>query len=403
MNVTENSSGKFEPLSKPASGRRKWFASGLVLTSSVLALGWICWSKESVVLPKHVSRAEYDAACLDFADLFHRKPTPPDVMMLLAETALRDDRPEVAVDCFARVSSEHPRYGASARLQEAQVLLRSNRAKMAEDSFRAFLKLAQNKTSIPQEHVRLARDWLVFMLAVELRIEDRKLILQQMIQERQFDVYDAKQYYFPTLLIWQSTLGSSRLREFLEQSPEDRRLLIAEARYRVAEGRLDAASRLLESLRQQDPGDSNVIAASLECLYEQVNWTKFESILAAAPAFASDEPWLLTHMRAEFAVHRQDWGTAELHFRHMLTADPANPACHMGLAKALLGLGRTEDRKALQERSLILARIRVNLAAAGNNSATAIRVLAQDARSLQMDEAADSFEYLADRIDGGVR
>ncbi len=108
-------------------------------------------------------------------------------------------------------------------------------------------------------------------------------------------------------------------------------------------------------------------------------------------------------MRGESALHNQDWTTAESLFRHVLKHDPSNPACHMGLAKALNRLGRIEEQRAVQERSLTLARIRVNLAAVNNSSATAARELASDARSLQMNEAAAAFELLADRMSGRSR
>ncbi len=403
MSVTDNKSTQPDFRPGLSSGRMKWVACGLMLTVSVLVLGVSCWPEDPVTLPAGVSLMAYEEAEREFIDLFHREPNEADVMMTLAETAVRNDEPEVAIDCFARVPSEHKRYGASARLQEAQVLLRSNHAEQAEASFRAFLHLAEANPAYPQEHVRLARDWLVFLLAVELRFEDRKELLHQMIQERQFDAYDAKQFYFPTLLIWQSTLGSSRLREFLEQTPASRLLLIAQARYLVGEGKPDAAGQVLKSLRTQYPGDVAVIAASLESLYEQASWEQFETVLSAAPAHRDDEPWLLTQLRAEFAVHSQDWTTAETYFRQVLKADPANPACHMGLAKALNGLGKTDERKAIQQRSLTLARIRVNLSAVDNTSATAARALAQDARTIQMLDAAESFEYLAEQMERGAR
>ena len=403
MSVADNKSTQPDFTSGHYAGRKKWVACGLGLTVSVLAIGAYCWPEDPVTLPAGVSLTAYTEAEREFVELFHREPNEADVMMTLAETAVRNDAPDMAVACFARVPSEHLRYGASARLQEAEILLRSNHADQAEASFRTFLQLAEAQDAYPQEDVRLARDWLVFLLAVELRFEDRKTILHQMIQDRQFDAYDAKQYYFPTLLIWQSSLGSSRLRDFLEQAPTSRLLLIAQARYLVGEGNLDAAVELLKSLRQQYPGDLDAIAASLECFYEQVNWEQFDTILSAAPASREDEPWLLTQMRAEFAAHSRDWTTAETYFRQVLKADPANPTCHMGLAKALNGQGRTEERKSIQKRSLTLARIRVNLAAVDNKSAAAARTLAQDARLLQMHDAAASFEFLAEQMERGAR
>lgn len=403
MSVADAPSTQSEFKAPVSSGLKKWGGSGLLLFAVVLLIGYVWWPADRVALPPSLSLAAYEEARLDYIDLFHREPSEADLMMMIAETAVRNEQPDVAVDCFERIPSEHIRYGASARLQEAQVLMGSNCAERAEASFRAFLSLAEKQPALSPEHVKLAREWLVFIMAVELRMEDRKEILQAMIRDGQFDVYDAKQYYFPTLLIWQSTLGSSRLRDFLQQAPDSRVLRVAQARYLVAEGKLDEASDLLASLRQQHPGDAVVIAASLECFYEQVDWEQFKSTLSATPAFQDGEPWLLTQMRAEYALQTQDWPNAEKYFLEVLKRDRANPTCHMGLAKAFNGQGKVAERRLIQERSRILARIRVGLSAASHESAEAARSLAQDARDLGMSDAAETFEFLAKRIESGTR
>jgi len=402
MSVADVPSTQSDLESQPSLDKKKLAVYGFVFLVVVAAIGVYCWPHNSVILPASVSPTEYEEARREFAELFHREPNDADLMMVLGETAVRNEQPDKAIDCFERVPSDNIRYGASARLQEAQALLRRNDAEEAEASFRAFLELADSQPSVPQEQVRVARDWLVFMMAVELRFQDRKAILQTMIQEGRFDVYDAKQYYFPTLLIWQSNLGSSRLREFLEKTPDDRLLRIADARYLVGEGKLDAAGKLLDTLRTEYPVDLAIIAASLECLYEQVDWKQFESIVSTAPGFQDNEPWLLTQMRAQFSLQSRDWAAAEKYFQQVLKADPANPTCHMGLAEALGGLGKTEDQNIIRERSLILARIRVRLSAVNQNSAAEARALARDASHAGLNDAAHSFELLAEHIERGA-
>lgn len=350
-------------------------------------------------IPESVSAAEYQKAFEEFSRLFHREPTPDDVLMLLAETAIRKDRLECAVDCFQMIPSDHRRYGLSARFQEAQALLRMNEADRAEESFRTFLQLSDQRASRNAEHILLARKWLVYLLAVELRFEERRDVLRQMIRDRQFDAFDAKQLFFPSLLIWQSSLGSGRLQEFLRKDPDNRRLLTSQARYLVGEGKLEAADQLLQKLREQHPKDSVVIAASLECCFEKNDWEEFAKLHSRTAEFSENEPWLLTLMRGEFALHNHEWASAERWFRHVLTFDPANPICHMGLAKVCQELGRNEERQELQQRSLTLARIRVNLAAVDNNSADAARALAADARTLGMVDAAEAFESLSERME----
>lgn len=339
----------------------------------------------------------------EFVELFHREPDEADLLMALAETAARNEQPDVAIDCFERVPSDHIRYGASARFQEAEILLRANRVEKAEASFREFLTLQEGQPGSDRKYLRKARAWLAFIMTIELRFEERKLLLQQMIQNREFDVYDAKQLYFPSLSANYSTQISNRLDDFLEQAPTCRPLLVAQARYLVRQGKLDAADQLLQTIRLQYPTDSETIAATLECLFELADWKRFESVISAAPKFTPDEPWLLTQMRAEFARYSKDWSAAEKYFRKVLESDPANPTCHMGLASALFSLEKTDERKEIQDHSLILAKIRVYLSAVDQNSSGGLRALAKDAKSIGMFEAAESFELLADRVERGVR
>jgi len=384
-------------------GKYKYGLPGLVCLAIVVAFATTKLRKDVINLPEGVSQAAAEEMRREYVELFHREPDEADLMMALAETAVRNKQPDVAISCFERIPSDHIRYGTSARFQEAQVLLRANRVEKAEASFREFLTLQENRPGVKREHIRTARAWLAFLMTIELRFEDRNLILQQMIQNGEFDVYDAKQLYFPSLSANYSTQISSRLGDFLEQAPTCRSLLIAQARYLVRQGKLNAADHLLESLRLQYPTDSESIAATLECLFEMVDWKRFESVISDAPNFKPDEPWLLTQMRAEFARFSRDWPTAEMYFRKVLESDPANPACHMGLASALQSLGKTEERKKIQERSLILAKIRVYLSAVDQNSPGGSRALARDAKSMGMFEAAQSFELLADRIERGAR
>ena len=384
-------------------GKYKYGLPGLVCLVIVSAFATSKLRKDVINVPENVSQAVMEESRREFVELFHREPDETDLMMAIAETAVRNVQADVAISCFARIPSDHIRYGTSARFQEAQVLLRANRVEKAEASFREFLTLDESRPGLNRKHVRTARAWLVFMMTIELRFEERKLLLQQMIQQGEFDVYDAKQLYFPSLSANYSTHSSSRLGDFLAQAPTCRPLLIAQARYLVRQGKLNVADQLLQSLRLQYPTDSEVIAATLECLYEMVDWKRFEAVISAAPHLKSDEPWLLTQMRAEFARYSKDWQTAEKYFRKVLESDPANPTCHMGLASALYSLGKTDEREEIQERSLILAKIRVYLSAVDQNSPGGSRALARDAKSMGMFEAAQSFELIAARIERGAR
>lgn len=403
MRELDATSKKSDLHPRTLTGKYKYGLLGLVCLAIVLAFAIRMLRKDVINLPESVSQAALDETHQEFVELFHREPDEADLLMALAETAVRNEQPDVAIDCFNRIPSDHIRYGMNARFQEAEVLLRANRVEKAAACFREFLTLQENRPSLDRKYVRKARAWLVFMLTIQLRFEERKLILQQMIQNDEFDVYDAKQLYFPSLSANYSIQSSNRLGDFLEQAPTCRPLLIAQARYLVKQGKLFSADQLLHSLQLQYPTDSETIAATLECLFEMVDWKRFESLISAAPDFRPDEPWLLTQMRAEYARYLKDWPTAEKFFRKVLESDPANPACHMGLASVLYDLEKTGERKVIQERSVILAKIQVYLSAVDQNSPGGSRALARDAKSIGMDEAEQTFELLADRVERGVR
>lgn len=388
------------PVVTPKINRRRWILAAAAFT--LLTVGAFLWFLplfSSPPLPTGITRDQYDRAAADWKGLFRTSPTRADTLMLLAETSLKRRQLPTAIACFTAIDSSHPRYGKSARLQEAQVLLKLNQAAAAEQSFRTFLSLAAaNPAGTDPEQLATARHWLVWLMAVQLRFEDRVEWLDQLLNAGQADVYDAKQRFFPTLLIWASSLGSARLREFVDMDPHNPDLLIAAARYETAEGRPDAAVTALKHLRQQHPDNLQALAALLEAHFELHQLDEFIALSEESPPFNPAEPWLLTQMRAEAAIHEQRWSDAERLFRTVLDYDPANPACHMGLAASLAGQGRDGEREAIQKKSLVLSRIRVQLSEVRPNDPAAARRLAADARSLGMIAAADAFLKLADNM-----
>lgn len=381
--------------------RRKYlfFTAAAILLLTVAAVALLVPSLSQPTLPPQITREQYDRAAADWIGLFRTRPSHDDTLMLLAETSLKRRQLPVAVACFSAIDSSHPRYGKSARLQEAQILLKLNQAAAAEQSFKTFLSLAAaSPNDTDSEQLSTARHWLAWLMAVQLRFEDRVEWLDQLLNAGQADVYDAKQRFFPTLLIWASSLGSSRLREFAAIDSENPALLIAAARYETAEGRPEVASAALRKVRQSDPDNLHALAALLEATFEMNLLEEFIALNKTAPAFSPTEPWLLTQMRAEAAIHLQRWTDAESLFRAALAHDPANPACHMGLAASLAGQGRAAEREAIQKKSQVLARIRVQLSEVRPNDPAAARRLADEARSIGLIEAANAFSRLADTM-----
>jgi predicted Zn-dependent protease len=380
---------------------RRWrrIAAALAVLAAASATVWIMTHRIGTALPEGVSQDEYQSAERIFRDRFRRQPSRLDILSLAGELAVGDGRLETAAACFAAIPGEHRKYGPSARLQAGQVLLRLNRAREAEQNFREFLSLAEGHPSVSFEHVSAARKWLCFILSVELRLEERKAVLADLHADEQAGLFDSKQYYFPHLLLWHSSTGRRRLPEFLAQDPGNPQLRTAEGRYLTLEGRLAEARHWLEELHAERPGDLACTAALLELLFESDDWERFQAIAVSLPEYHSHEPWLLTRMRAESAAHAGEWVAAIEQSRRVLDVDPANPWCHMLLARAYAQLQRPVDREEEQRRSLVLSRIRVGLVNVTEDDYRPVLALASQCEDIGFLAAADTFRRHAQRIE----
>jgi predicted Zn-dependent protease len=105
-------------------------------------------------------------------------------------------------------------------------------------------------------------------------------------------------------------------------------------------------------------------------------------------------------MRGELALHEQLWARAAKYFELVLSADPANPWGHMGLARAYGEMNRPQDREEMQRRSLGLSRIRVSLANIQEDRPAAVRTLSRTCEEIGLTEAAATFRRHAERIEG---
>ncbi|MBS0207211.1 MAG: hypothetical protein JSS49_30410 [Planctomycetes bacterium] len=380
----------------PQIRRTVWVMMSVALVG--LGLVIVCWPR-TIVLPAGVTLQDRQFAERRFRDLNGIAPSRVDLLSLVGELAVHDHRLQTAADCFHEIPSDHPRYGSAARLQEGQMWLRLNQADGAEQNFREFLSLAShpNRSTTPDQ-LSAARKWLNYILSVELRFEDRKQVLAEAHAQHAVDVFDSKQYFFPNLLIWNSSAGRRRLSEFLERDPQNRRLRLAHGRYLTVGGDLPAALAVLRELHQQDLQDSECAAAVLECLFEQADWVSFADVANSLPEYSAGESWLLTRMRAEWALHEQRWDDARRDFERLQSVDPASPWALMGLAKAFGQLKLPEQREQALARSLVLSRIRVSLSTVNEDAPEASQKLSEECRQIGLQDAADAFQWHAERI-----
>lgn len=351
-------------------------------------------------LPEGISASEFERAERLFFKTYGKRPHRRDVFSYLGELSAEERDWNTALVCFRQIPSDDPKYGRSARLQEAEILLDLNRASQAEERLREFLALALREPRPSPGSLRAAYERLAYILSVELRFEDRKPILAEMHALGIANVNESKQYYFPNLLIWRSSTGRHRLREFLAEEPAHWPLHVAQGRYLTAEGKLDEARSLLETLCAREPENLEAASALLECCYEAGDQSSLAKVLDSLPPSEADEPWLLVRMRGELALATQRFQDAISHFQSVLESDPANPECHMGLAKAYEALRQTDKRDETLRHSEVLARIRVFLSNVTEEDAKACLELAAMCEEIELREAAQTYRKHAERISG---
>ncbi|MBI1311749.1 hypothetical protein GC176_10695 [bacterium] len=368
----------------------------LLLAVMVVGLAGVVLTRgRGNAFPAGISEADIAQAQRQFRETFGIDPDYADTLAMLGKLLDKDDRLQIAVSCYEAIPVTHPRFGLAARLQAGVSLGRLNRAAAAENAFREYLDLTAGRRDGVAEGRVTAREWLTYLLSVELRFEERQAIHAASHIEGLADLNDSKQYFFPYLLLYRTTRGASQLREFLWVDPDNPQLQIALGRYLTGEGRPDLAERLLRDLCTRLPGNLRCIAALLECLYEQDDWSEFSPVIADVPDFDSSEPWLLTEMRGQFALQEQRWDDARREFQRLLAVVPTHSACQMGLVTALRHLDDETALHEAEEKSLALARIRVNLPRVKIGHPAEILKFAEQCDQIGLTDAAAVFRSYA--------
>ena len=379
--------------------RRRWLGDVALAFAVLLGIAAGIWFLvRPAPLPEGIDRENYDRAEREYRQTYHREPTRADVFFLMGESAWQQNHLEKALSCFRQISPQDPEYGAAVRAQEGEIHVELNRAEAGESCFREFLRLVEQGAEASVSDRVTAYKWLNFLLSVELRFEERKEFLEELHELGHANVFDSKQLYFPHLLIWRSSKGRERLAKFLENDPANPHLLIAQARYLTASGKIDEARALLENLQKKHPEKRYAIAALLECEFESGNQKNFFRIAESLPATEPGEPWLLTRMRGQYALETKRPKDAVRHFERVLEADPSNPESQMGLANAYRQMGQTGLQEKALSRSQVLAKIRVFLSNITENDANAALELASMCEEIELFEAARTYRNHAERI-----
>lgn len=376
---------------------RRWGTVAAIVLA-IIGLVVLRQNFTGVAPPAGISENDFRRAEREFQRRFKRAPTQCEALMLMGNLAVSEHDDDTAIACYQKIPTEYPRLGIVARFQEAELLARAERAREAESSLDQFFSLAVGNGSVPPVSFLTASHLLSNLYTVELRYEDRQKWLAEVNKYRSVDVNDSKMYYFPQLLPWNLPSKRDQLRRFLQHDPGNHTLRTAQARYLTGEGRFDEARQLLRELQSERPQDLNVVAALLECCFARSDWTGFADVAQALPAYRDDEPWLLTQMRGEFAVHSGRWNDAVQHFTNVLRKDSTDPTSTMRLAEAFEKLGETQKHESALQRSRDLAEIQAELPKVTEADPAASRKLAGYCKRIGLNEAAHVFNWHADRI-----
>lgn len=396
--MTESAPQEIDSICSESASRRSGWISLLVL-AFVLCSGWLAIQSREQSFPDGVTEAQTEQARRLFVNRFGIDPDHADILAMLGEQLRDGGELDLAAECYAAIPDSHPRFGPHAQLQLGIILAENHRAAAAEAELRSWLqKTAISRHSSIEDQVS-ARQWLSYLLSVQLRLEERQDILAQSQADGLASLNDSKQFYFPHLLLYRTARGAARLRQYLDRDPQNLQLRVAHARYLTGEGQLAAAEQLLRRLDEQSPNNRAVTAALLECLYEQDNWKQFSEVVSTAPSYQDGEPWLLTEMRGRFALHEGRWDDARHAFQSVLATEPAHSACQMGLVTALRNLDDETTLAAAEQRTLVLARIRVELPRTRSGKANELLVLADLCTEAGLSEAAERFRRHAQQSD----
>jgi predicted Zn-dependent protease len=330
-------------------------------------------------------------------------PSEVEIILAAGGLAVAGEEYEKAARYFERVKTEVPRFGMTARLEQGVALLKLNFATPAEQNLSKFLEAARSAENPDPTQVLDGFKWLTFLLSVQIRQEERKLLLEEQHAIDLADPLDSKQLYFPNLLILNSPAGRTRLAKLLENEPTNLSLLVASARYQTLAGEFDEAIENLEKLRRTRLGDLVVAAALAEALVESDRLEEAGILIDSIPPNHSMEPWLLTRMRGELALHREKWNDAIKYFGIVLEVDPANAPAQMGMAMSYEKIGDKDNHEEALRRSGVLAKIRVNLGSVQTDAEAACLDLATQCRAIDMEAAAKIFERHAARIKGQTK
>ncbi len=362
--------------------------------ASILAVlgGWRHWTNQSSRpepdaiwerAQQNLKAGRYEQVGAALANLSQlRSPTPMD-WFLRAQLALVRNRPDEAIACLARVPDAH-HSAARARLLAGQTERQQGRLRLAEEAFRAALRLDPLLVQAHRE--------LIYIYGMQLRrpeINDEFLALQKLTGLTYDEVYR-----------WTSLLNNSwepddvvgDLIRFVTADPADRwsRLALAENLRKM--GLHATAESILSSLARQDP-QANVIRAQIA--FDRQEPEKANELLELGK---NDDP-AVARLRGRQALARRDPRSAVRYFRVAFSADPNDHETLFGLQSALELLCDRNAAEPIRETARNVSRLNTLLQRASavetNRKPELLRQIGSTCAALRRDEEARAWLELA--------
>ena len=364
-----------------------------------IAVWWLVM-RTGPPLPEGVTPQQFTDAAAWYRENYGTEPDHESVLSVLAEQMLQNDEQQSAVACFDAIPDDHPVYGASARLQQGQLLYRLDRAVEAEAHLKQFLKLEQSQPQSTRRERVVAIEHLRYLLGVQLRLEEQRELIRPTLQWPEASGHNTVLYCFPSLMNWTGSESIRRLERFLRHDPHNIPLRIALGRYRTTQGKLDEALSVLEACRAEDSDNLAATAALLRCLKERGDSERHTELMQQLPLVDKTDPWLLTLERGHFANHQDRPDDAISSFNRMLEIDPANAEAWTGLARAYQLKKQFEQSTDAQRKGQVLARIqnRIGWIQEQKDQVRPVIEIAELCREIGLDDHALAVARIAQRL-----
>ncbi|WP_168221778.1 tetratricopeptide repeat protein [Aquisphaera giovannonii] len=246
-----------------------------------------------------------------------RDRSPRD-LMLEAQLALAEGRPEAAREALARIADGQP-LAAQARLLEGRMSRQAKRLRDAEASFLRALRVDPRQVE--------ARKELVYIYGIQLRrveVDAQFRALAALTPLSHRDLFAWALTHYTT---WRPEIAVE-LQGYIDADPSDRASRLALCEYLVDQPGREAQVEAV--IAEMPPDDPDALAVRIALALNKGDLERARALLAAAP---EDHP-RIARMRGQLAMRRRDVDAAIRCFTAALTAEPYDRISPMELAQA---------------------------------------------------------------------